>query len=112
MKTATLLLLAGLLLPAAARAEKLLDCNIGFGDLSQIQIAKEGGQMSYRVLTTSGSWKSPQPLPTEQWTMRDINFDFKTDHYHLSSPKGKYWQYEIFSFGSKTPNTTGGLDCD
>jgi|GEM_PF-4918276 len=107
-----LIMISALLLPSAAHAETLLDCNIGFGALSQIQIAKEGGQMSYRVLTTVGSWQKPQPLPTEQWVSRDITFEFKGERYHLTSPKGKYWQYEIFSFGSSTPNTTGGLDCD
>lgn len=107
-----LLLLTALLLPSAVRAETILDCNIGFGALSQIQIAKEGGQMSYRVLTTVGSWQKPQPLSTESWVAREFSFEYKEDRYHLSSPKGKVWHYEIYSFGSNTPNTIGTLDCD
>ncbi len=95
--------------PAYA-ARKVLDCNIGFGDIAQVQVFSDVSGFSFRTLTRRGVWLKPQVMTAEQWSRQDFSFRFDDDKYRIFA-RAHGWDYEVTNANANVPSIFGTADC-
>jgi hypothetical protein len=108
-----LLLLSALPAVAEASPRRILDCNMDFATVPEIEISKDDGTgaLTYKLLF-NGIWQAPIALDQDMWQRKDIKFDWKDEHYHFfSRDNGRSWRYEVYWMHNEQPSTIGGADC-
>jgi hypothetical protein len=113
-----LLLSLALLASTAAHAveNRILQCNVTFGDIAEVDIYQsETGVLTADLLTNSGSSESGGTISAADWQKRDMNFEygkgFRAGRLHFFQNGRNHWMYEEFSFNSGQASDTGSSDC-
>jgi hypothetical protein len=100
---------------AHAGENRILQCNVTFGDIAEVDIYQsETGELTAELLKNSGSTESGGTISAADWQKRDLNFKygkgFSAGRLHFYKD-GHHWMYEEFSFNSDQASDTGNADC-
>ena len=104
----------GIALSASAQAnQKILDCNLGFGDIAQIVIYRSQDGYVSSLLTNTGRFLAGPSFNEAVWQSKMIRFEYRGYRYEFySRDQGRHWSYMSYPGSSTSPDTIGSADCD